>query len=336
MDRDATRGAPRLVTQPRRNRRLTRRGHPRVIPPTRPGKASTRPTRRRSTEQDPYAAPSPEPGYDSWQRDEHPPGHEAGGYGKPSEELAGLKTKLEDRQAEIAALSKQRDTLKQDIDGLETAVTELTQIVAAYELVSKAIEKDKRDLDLYVATKTPMLEVAVKEKKDTIEQIIEEADCEIQDARGRLEQLDAAAQEAAQTLEAAKANEEQERTSYNALKDGYKQIEAKLKQLKTLRDTIEKDYDDTNKMAGMYFLLKELKAELASIQILSKDELEQALYAAWNRLKKAKNYLRAMTASNDAAKDAAAREKKNLEGLVTNRRKNILERIALLCAERAS
>ncbi len=150
-----------------------------------------------------------------------------------------------------------------------------------------------------------MLEVAVKEKKDTIERIIEEADCEIQEARGRLEQLDAAAQEAAQTLEAAKANEEQERTSYNALKDGYKQIEAKLKQLKTLRDTIEKDYDDTNKMAGMYFLLKELKAELASIQILSKDELEQALYAAWNRLKKAKNYLRAMTASNDAAKDAA-------------------------------
>lgn len=284
----------------------------------------------REYEQDQYeGGPPPDPGYEPWQRPDYGTG------GKPADELAGLKTKLEERQTEISTLSKQRDTLKQDIEGLEAAVTELTQIVAAHEQASKTLEKDKRDLDLYVATKTPMLEVAVKDKKEAIERIIEDANYEIEMARDRLDQLERDAADADQALDAAKQYADQEKAAYDALKDSYKQIEAKLKALKALRDSIEKDYDDKNKTASMYFLVQELKAELATIQILSKEELEQELYAAWNRLKKAKNALRDATAAQDAAKEAVAREKKNLETLVANRRKTILERIDALCAEQA-
>lgn len=264
----------------------------------------------------------------SWQRPEP--------YGKPTEELAGLRSKLEDRQTELSTLTKQRDTLKQDIEGLELAVTELTQIVAAYEQAAKGLEKEKHELDLYVATKTPMLEVAVKEKKHKILRIIEGVECEIRDARDRLEQLEQEAKAAEKDAASAKKYEEQEQASYTALKDSYKQIEAKLKQFKALRDTIEKDYDEKNKVAEMYFLMKELRAELSAIKILPKEELERELYAAWHRLKKAKNRLREATARQDAATEAVAKAKKTLETLTANRRRTILDLIAQYCGEQAS
>ena len=247
-----------------------------------------------------------------------------------------LKQKLEHRQTELTTLAKQRDTLKTDIEGLEAAVTELTQIVTAYEQAAKNLEKEKRELDIYVETKTPMLEVAVGEKKETIERIIYDADCEIQEAGDRVEALERDANEADGAAEAARAQEAEEKAAYTALKDSYKQIEQKLKGLKQLRDTIEKDYDDKNKVAGMYFLMKELGAELETIVILSKSELERELYAAWNRLKRAKNQLRDAIARQDAAQEELARARKVFETLTTNRRRTILERIDQYCGDQAS
>ena len=271
-------------------------------------------------------------GAESWQRPE-------GGRpknGKPSDELDSLKQKLEHRQTELTTLAKQRDTLKTDIEGLEAAVTELTQIVTAYEQAAKNLEKEKRELDIYVETKTPMLEVAVGEKKETIERIIYDADCEIQEAGDRVEALERDANEADGAAEAARAQEAEEKAAYTALKDSYKQIEQKLKGLRQLRDTIEKDYDDKNKVAGMYFLMKELGAELETIVILSKSELERELYAAWNRLKRAKNQLRDAIARQDAAQEELARARKVFETLTTNRRRTILERIEQYCGDQAS
>lgn len=282
----------------------------------------------RDYDQKPYEGEPYPSGGESWQRPE--------GYGKPVDELATLRSKLEDRQTELSSLTKQRDTLKQDIEGLELAVTELKQIVAAYDQASKDLKKEKQELDLYVATKTPMLEVAVKDKKAKIHRIIDGVDCDIREARERLKQLEQEAKAAEKDVASATQYEEQEQASYTALKDTYKQIDAKLKQLKALRDTIEKDYDEKNKVAAMYFLMKELGAELSTIRILPKEELERELYAAWNRLKKAKNRLREASARQDAAKEAVAKAKKTLETLTTNRRRTILDLIAQYCGEPAN
>ena len=303
-----------------------------------------------STEQPPappYGTPTP------YQGTLPPPGHGAppygqdptpGGYGppagqppppapdcpKPSDQLARLKATLDGEENKLKALTGQRDSLKGDIAALDQTVTDLSKTIGDYKDACKSLDQQKRDLDAYVATKTPMVDAAVAYKKPQIEACIANVDRWIEAWRSyadaEQQAADAADKEATAAADAAK----REQDEYDTLKNSAKTLDAQLKTLKALRDAIEVE-DDKNKPENMYFLLKELRIALAQVVIRTPQELERDLCLAWNELSQAKTAARDAKSAADAARNAAAAAKQKADTASSKRRETILDCIAKTC-----
>jgi hypothetical protein len=214
---------------------------------------------------------------------------------------------------------------------LKQTVTDLTKTLNDYKEACKDIEKRKRDLDLYVATKAPMLEAAVQHKKAEIEQgCIAAIDAWLAEWNTYVDALEQQAKDAAASAEDAVKTAQEKQDAYDALKSSAADLKAKLTTLEALRKAIE-DEDDKNHPCQMYFLMKELRKLLEEIRLRSPKELECDLYVAWNDLSAAKETVRQTKSASDAANELLALKKAARDKYVSERRDTILACIACVC-----
>jgi chromosome segregation ATPase len=249
---------------------------------------------------------------------------------KPSDQLARLKAALDEEENKLKALTSQRDSLKGDISTLDQTVGDMAKTITAYKEACKSLDQQKRDLDAYLATKTPMVDAAVYTKKAQIEACIANIDHWIAEWRAYADAEKQAADAAAQTANAAADDAKKEQGEYDALKNSAQTLDGELKTLKTLHDDIEAE-DDKNRPENMYFLLKELRAGLAKIRIRTPQELEYDLCVAWNELSKAKTAARDAKSAADSAKNDADAAKQKADTADSKRREKILDCIAKTC-----
>jgi len=249
---------------------------------------------------------------------------------KPDDQLKKLKTALEKQEAHLTALGKQRDSLSEDLKGLEQIVTELAAVLAAYREACKALHKQKSELTTYVAVKTPMLEAAIGDKRKPVEQCISAIEEWLASWKKYATQLEAKARSSADVAAQASEAAAEAQKRYDELKTSAATLDKQLKALDALRTQMEQE-DDKNKIARMFFLLRELRNGLAAIKLRTPEELERELCLAWTALSKAKEHARATKSASEAAREAADRAKTKATDAETKRRELILTCIDKAC-----
>lgn len=246
---------------------------------------------------------------------------------KPEEKLKDLKNNLEKTDTEIGELAKQKDTLKTDITALEKIVSEVKQVLSAYGQELPNIEIQKKAIENYSKTKTPMIEVAIKDKKEAIDKKVEEFDGRTKNMEEQVKRLKIKFEDADTQYEDAQKNLKDKQYTYDSLKAFQKEIGGKLKELKNLRESIEK-YEEKNETAKMYFLMSELNSLLGNTVIKTSEGLESELYKKWKELDSAKTALRDREEQLKDARNNFENKQKELESRKKNRRDEILKIIS--------
>lgn len=246
---------------------------------------------------------------------------------KPGDKLKKLKEELQGKEKELGNITKERDTLKGDIASLEKIVAEVKQILDAYKQALQGIKKDKEDLDNYSKIKEPMIEAAIKDKKKDVEDAIKQVDDEIKKIEEEVKDLKKNLDNAKNDYETAKKSLDETQHTYDSLKVLQKKIGDNLKELKSLKDLIEKE-EDKNKTANMYFLFLEFENLLKETEggIKKEDDLESALYEAWTELDEAKAAFRKNEEQLKTSKVELEAKEKDLESAKNNRKQNILKK----------
>jgi hypothetical protein len=252
---------------------------------------------------------------------------------KPKDQLAEMESALTKRVAELEALTNQKDSLQKDIDALKPTVADYADKVTEYKEKCKDVKDKKSILDQYGASKGPMLEAAVKDKKPQILHCIGSVDNWIAQWKQYSETLAAKADQAetASAAAAEEATEAQER--YDTLKNTLADLTAVLDGLNETRKEIEaeEEKDEKLKTARMYVLFIELMNKLASLKIRTPEEFELELCMAWGQLSTAKSAARDAAAAATAAKDAAEAAAAKYAEYNGKRREKIFACIDRLC-----
>lgn len=244
----------------------------------------------------------------------------------PAETLNELKRNQQDSQRQIIQLTKDSEILREKIASSEKAVTDIGQILSAYVQALKTLDKERKDIEGYFETKTRMIEAAIQNKEQVIDTTIGEFDKEVSaktDDQGELEKKH---NEAKKGYEGAKQAADEKQKAFDSLKRYQKDAEDRLKELKNLRQEIEKEEEGSN-IGAMYFLIQELRSTLDRAQIKSKADLEADLYEAWSAVYSAAEDLRVKKEEWEKAKQDLEQLNKELEALKKNRREEILKRI---------
>ena len=253
----------------------------------------------------------------------------------PAETLDQLKKKQQDSQTKIAQLTKDSEILKEKIASSEKAVTEIGQILSAYVQALKNLDKERKDIEGYFETKTRMIEAAIQNKEQVIDTTIGEFDKEVSAKTDDQRELEKKHNEAKEGYEGAKKAADEKQKAFDFLKRYQKDAEDRLKELKNLRQEIEKE-EEKNNIGAMYFLIQELRSTLDRAQIKSRADLEAELYEAWSAVYSAAEDLRVKKEEWEKAKQDLEQLNKELEALKKNRREEILKRITVGMQPRAT
>ncbi len=247
----------------------------------------------------------------------------------PESKLNDLKTKLQGSETELREMTKERDTLKSDIAALEKIVNEVNQAVSAYGQALQNTEKDRKAIQDYSDIKTPMIEAAVKDKKDAIDAKIKEADDQIKAMEKEVIQLEGKSVNADTAYENTKRDRDKKQDAYNALKALQKTIGDNLKEHNNLKQLIDKAESD-NKPASMYFLDVELNKLLSETKssIKTQEDFKSALNDAWTALDSAETALRDRKEKMTTAQTDLDNKEKELDFANKNRRTKVLEAIS--------
>jgi hypothetical protein len=332
-------GPPTNGTPPTRDGAPPRQQYPERQHPAHP--SPEQPYGQRPQEPPAYGAPKPPGGHEPAPHGSRPSGYdESGKEGKPAgdempcpkpeDQLKELQRTLESQNKQIQALEKKRNSLKDDLTGLQQTVSDLAAIIAAYKEACKALNQQRSELDLYVQSKTPMLDAAVGDKKDAIEECIRSVDEWIDQWTCYADQLEPKAKAAAEAASRSAEAADNAQKTYDELKNSAKSLGEQLKALKELRDQIEQE-DDKNNICRMYFLLKEFKSGLAAIQLHTPEELERQLCLVWTELSRAKEAARTARAEADSAREQADRAKSKAADATAKRRELVLECVDCAC-----
>lgn len=247
----------------------------------------------------------------------------------PEEKLKALKDDLQSTETELGQLTKEKDTLKADIATLERIVSDVNQVVTAYGQALQNIEKDKKYIEDYSQIKVPMIEAAIQNKKDAINEKIKEVNDQIKTTESKVKELKGKSETANAEYKTAKENRDKNQNGFDSLKTLQKTIDGNLKELKNLKESIEKD-EEKNKTANMYFLISELNSLLYETKssIKTQEEFKSALFQAWQDLDLAETALREKDESMKTAKKEFEDKQNELQSLMKNRRAKILEVIS--------
>lgn len=229
------------------------------------------------------------------------------------QKLKELAAKLAQQQQKLAQLTQENKILEADKAALVALIAEFTKILDKYAAALAKLHEQKDEMNRYTENKTPMIEVAVKDHLDDINEIYAANDQIISDLEDELGQLKTAWEDAQEQHAAAKETFELAKAEFDNLKVRQKGLEDDLKKLQQLRKTIESE-EELNHFGVMYFLIGEFNDLLNSLfpRLVTVDALEDALISAW------------------AAQDAAQYEFRKHESNLAGSKKNYDDKLAEL------
>lgn len=248
------------------------------------------------------------------------------------EKLKSVKKACKDADDLIGEKSKERDNLKAEITYLEKSISEINQSVVSYNKVYKNIETETKALREYVdAVKKMILSVISESEKKKVDDQITAADTEIITQNGKVEKLldeDCKTAKSNSDIALNKLNEKQ--TAYDNSRKYQANIENKIKNLKTLKDLIERaDIEKVVDRKKMYFWILKLEEEFsADPQLISSDQLKDELERELKELNAAKEKFRTADDNLKTAQNSYNTEKRVLDSLTIDRDKNILNEIS--------
>jgi chromosome segregation ATPase len=242
----------------------------------------------------------------------------------PNTKLEELKGDLNTTEKEIAERNKQKETLKKDISDLQKKVDEVNQILKAYGQDVQNIEDQKKEFENYSKNNTTIIEQALGDKKAEIDTKIADFDKETKKKEGEITALEIKYNTSEAKFQTANDALKEKEKEYDSLKNLKNEITNKLKELRGLKDSIDK----INTKAKKYFLISELNALLNETKpiVKMKDELESELYVKLEELGSKRDELRTAEEARNAALEEYKTRKDELEKL--NRRDEILKIIS--------
>ncbi len=244
------------------------------------------------------------------------------------DKLKTLKNTLQTTEGIIESKTKEKNTLKGDITNLEKIVKEINQLSDAYKQGLAVIQKDEAEIESYISLKEPMIETAIKDKKDDFDFTIKEIDDSIDNIQKEVNTRREAVENAQNEYEGAKEKRDLSQNEYNSFKAKQKVIENNLKTLKDLKKQIEQEEDNKN-TANMYFFLQEIKKLLdeTKTDILSEEDFKDKLLEGWAKLDTDEMNARTKEMAVEAAKNKLNEKQKALETAKKDRTQHILEKL---------
>jgi chromosome segregation ATPase len=244
----------------------------------------------------------------------------------PSERLKQLQAELNQHNTRIDHLSKQRDVLETDINGLSTTVEQVKTTVTNYGAGLKDLHNRLQALEYFYHQKNKMVLAAIGERKPLIDDLIRGYDDELARMEEHLREL-AEKQTAAQEQSTQAANVQDDRQKdYDAATNFQQEVTSKLTEMEALRAEITKA-DDTTDAASMYFLTLEFHSQMRETKILSQHEVSTELRQKLGELEAAKERARAKTAALSTAQAEYTAYKAELDTRRADRRANLLAQI---------
>ncbi|GJQ22234.1 MAG: hypothetical protein HRU72_09650 [Planctomycetia bacterium] len=244
------------------------------------------------------------------------------------DKLKTLKNTLQTTEGIIESKTKEKNTLKGDIANLEKIVKEINQLSDAYKQGLTVIQKDETEIESYISLKEPMIETAIKDKKEDFDSTIKGFDDSIDTIQKEVDSLREAVENAQKEYEGAKEKRDMSQNEYNSFKAKQKVIENNLKTLKDLKKRIEQEEDDKD-TANMYFFLQESKKLLDATKtdILSEKDFKNKLLEEWAKLDADEMSARTKELSVEVAKNKLNEKQKALETARKERNQHILEKL---------
>jgi hypothetical protein len=236
-----------------------------------------------------------------------------------------LKTEIQKLESEKLIEARKLERLKSDAAGLEKLASENKQTLDAYNKGFKNLEKEKKEFETYYDTKRTMIVAALRNKKVDVDRVIQRFDGELAAKKKELKATEVKYGDADHEYDAAKKVYDERQKDYQELRDYQRKTEAKLVELRGLKERIEKE--DPKNLANIYILIEEVKRVLRETQMKTYKRLTNELSRAWVALDSARENLMKKEEVLDAAKTSFESSKRELEVLDRNRREEILSRI---------
>jgi chromosome segregation ATPase len=247
----------------------------------------------------------------------------------PSERLKQLQTELSQHNSRIEHLSKQRDVLQTDINGLSTTVEQVKTTVTNYGTELRDLHNRLQALEYFYHQKSKMVLAAIGERKPLIDDLIRGYDDELARMQDHLRELDEKQNAAlAESTHAANVQDERQK-EYDAATNFQQDVTNKLTEMEALRAEITKA-DDTTDAASMYFLTLEFHSQMRETKIVSQHEVSLELRQKLSELEAAKERARAKTAALSTVQAEYTAYKAEVDIKRADRRANLLAEIKAL------
>jgi len=242
-------------------------------------------------------------------------------------ELKEKKAKVEITKKKIEKLKEESGTYTPDITLLEKIVSEVDQASKAYNQFLDNVKKDREDIKAFLKKKMPEIEASVKDKKGVIQKKINVVEDKIAKLKKQEDKLKKEFENAESEYSKAKSNLLAQQTAYDSAKALRSEIERGFKELKDLRESIERE--DAKNKGRRYFLMRELKTchERTVSNIKTEKEFKDLLERAGQDLKSAKETLLQTETEMKRVKDDLDKRQKELEALQATRKSEILKKL---------
>lgn len=239
----------------------------------------------------------------------------------PKRKLEDLNKELKTTEEVIVEKNKQKETLKKDISDLDKKIIEVNQVLKAYGQDIQNIEDQKKEFENYSKNNTKIIEKELGTKKAETDAKIAAFDEGTKNKTKKAKELETKYYEAKATFETADVAFKETEKEYNSLKNLKNEIADRLKELKSLKDLIDK----TEEIAKKYFLISCLNTLLNETKpiVKTKDELESELITKLEELDSKRDESRNAEKARNEAFEKYKPKKDELEKI--NRRDEILK-----------
>jgi hypothetical protein len=244
----------------------------------------------------------------------------------PNERLKQLQIELDQNNARLDHLTKQRDALKTDITDLSTSVTAVKATVSAYGAALQDIEGRLHALHYFHEQKNKMIMAAIGDKRVPIDDLISDFDHELERMEQKLIELGERQEEAQEESEEADNVQAARQAAYDSVNQYQQHTTDQITDMEGLRTQIMLADDNTD-VASMYFLVLEVGGELHHTHIISQHQLASNLRQKLSELESAKENARAKSAAFSSLQAEYNAHQATLEAKRAGRRAKLLAEI---------
>jgi chromosome segregation ATPase len=247
----------------------------------------------------------------------------------PESTLNKLKTDLDNKKRAADDTAREIAELNESITGFEPIIREIKQVASSYSQALKNLKCERDDLQSFLTEKGNKIKNEVThEAQKQIEEKVNEFDEWLSNSEASLSKNHSDTYN--EYINAKNLYDEKQKV-YTDLKNYQKDIDDQVKETKSIREGVEKEYNKDH-VGNAFFLVNEMEASLGKVHIKTPEQFESELNDASLYLYNAKEDLKKKTKIWEAVDKQFKEEMKGLELHKRNRREEILNKIGSISA----